>query len=72
MEHHHPIVLEQASNLGEELVIMIDADVLEHAHRDDAVELLGDVAIILQSKLDSVGKSRLARPLGRDGELLLG
>ena len=72
MEQHHSIVLEQGPDLGEELVIAVDADVLEHADRDDAVEPLANVAIVLQSKFNSVGEPGLAGATGGDGELLLG
>ena len=72
MEHHHPIVFEEAADLPKELIVAIDANVFEHADRDDAVEGLGDVAIVLQSKFDPVGQVRLTSPLGRDGELLFG
>ena len=72
MEQHHPLVFELATSGGEILVIAIDADMLEHADRDDAVEGLVDVAIILQPKFDAVGKIRLPGALGCDGELLTG
>ena len=67
-----PSSLSRRSDLGEELVIMVDADVLEHADRDDAVERLGDVAIVLQPKFDLIGEPGLAGAGGGDGELLLG
>ena len=44
---------------------------LEHADRDDAVEALGDVAVVLQPELDAVGQLLLGGALGGDGELLL-
>ena len=72
MEQHHPIVLEQSADFGEEFVVPVDADVLEHADRDDAVEGFADIAIVLQPKFDPVGETRLAGAIGRDGELLLG
>src|ERR1700729_2213107 len=72
MEKHHPIVLEQSPDLGEEFVVPDDADVLEHADRDNAVEGFADIAIVLQPKFDPVGETRLPGATGRDGELLLG
>ena len=45
---------------------------LEHADRDDPVESLGDVAIVLQPKFDPVGEAGVTGASGRDGELLLG
>jgi hypothetical protein len=51
---------------------MGDADMLEHADRDDAVEGLGNVAVVLQPKLDPIGKPGLPRASRGDGELFLG
>ena len=67
-----PSSLSRVADLGEELVVPADADVLEHADRDDAVEGLADIAIVLQPKFDPVGETHLAGAIGRDGELLLG
>ncbi len=72
MEEHHPIVFELAMSGGEIFVVAIDADMLEHADRDDAVKGFLDVAVILQPKFDAVGKIRLPGALGCDGELLAG
>ena len=67
-----PSSLSRRADLGEEFVVVADADVLEHADRDDAVEGFADVAIVLQPEFDPVGEARLAGATGRDGELLLG
>jgi hypothetical protein len=32
---------------------MVDADVLEHTDRDDAVELARDVAIVLKAEIEA-------------------
>ncbi len=72
MEQHHPIIFEQVPDFGEELVVSVRPDVLEHADRDDAVEGPAHVAIVLQAKFDPVREARLARAIGRDSELLLG
>ena len=45
---------------------------LEHADRDDTVERLRNVAIVLQPKFDPVGEAGVTGASGRDGELLLG
>ena len=47
------------------------ADMLEHADRDDPVELPVDVAIVDQLELDLVGDARPRRALARDLDLLL-
>ena len=52
MQQHHAVVVEQSRAFAEERVVEADADMLEHADRDDAVELLRHVAIVLQAELD--------------------
>ncbi len=46
-------------------VVVADADMLEHADRDDAVEFLGHVAVVLQAEFDALPESRFsaARPV---------
>ena len=39
VQKHHAVGLQEVAALGEEFVVMLGADVLEHADRDDAVEL---------------------------------
>ena len=48
VQQHHAVVGEQFGALAEERVVVTDADMLEHADRDDAVETLRDVAVVLQ------------------------
>ena len=62
----------QPAGCGEIFVVAADADVLEHADRDDPVEGLFNVAVVLEPKLDPVGQARLTGAIGRDGELLAG
>ena len=45
-----------AFQLGEEGAVMVDADMLEHADRDDAVILSGLLAVVAQMKPDPVGE----------------
>ena len=50
---------------------MADANMLEHADRDDAVERLRHVAIVLQTEVDLVVQSLFGRALARARVLLL-
>ena len=59
MQQHHAVVGEQVGAFAEERVVVADADMLEHADRDDAVEPLRDVAVVLQAELDA-GRRALA------------
>ena len=52
MQEHHPVVASSVAALAEKSVIEADADMLEHADRDDPVEALRHVAIVLQPELD--------------------
>ena len=54
MQQHHAVVGEQVMALAEESVVVADADMLEHADRDDPVEFLRHVAIVLQPERDAV------------------
>ena len=59
VQQHHSVGLQQLAALGEKFVVMGEADMLEHADRDDPVELAGDVAIVDQLEADMVGDARL-------------
>ena len=48
MNHGHAIVVQQVAHLAEEGGVVIDADVLEHADRDDAIEPAFDLAVVLE------------------------
>jgi hypothetical protein len=71
MQQHHPIVIEEAVALAKEGVIKADAYMLEHADRDDAVEFLRHVPVVLQSELDLLRHSFFARARPRERKLLL-
>ena len=45
---------------------MVDADMLEHADRHDAVETLGNVAVVLDLEMHMVVEALGLRALGRD------
>ena len=71
MQHHDAVVAEQLRALAEERLVMIDADMLEHADRDDAVERPVDVAVVLQLEAGAVDETFLRRAAVGDAVLLL-
>src|SRR3546814_14772847 len=62
VEQEHAVIGEQAGDLLEESVVEADTDMLEHADRDDAIELARHVAVVLQTKIDAVRDPLLRRP----------
>ena len=70
VQQHHPVVLEQIVDLGEELAVVADADVLEHADRDDAVVAVVVLAVVAQFEAHAVRQPGPARLLGRQRVLL--
>src|SRR3546814_20643380 len=54
MQHEDAVVVEQVADLAEELGIVLLADVLEHADRDDAVVLVAVLAVVAQVELHAV------------------
>src|SRR6266478_4333349 len=71
MQHHDAVVGENAGAFLEERIIEADADMLEHADRDNTVEGAAHVAIV--ERLEGGGACELAflGALARDCELLL-
>src|SRR5712672_3880294 len=71
MQQHDAVVGENAGAFRKERIIEADADMLEHADRDDTVEGAGYVAIV--ERLEGGGAFQLAflGALARDCELLL-
>ena len=57
MQQHHAIILELASDRAKIFIIAADADMLEHSHRDNPIEGLVDVAVILQPEVQALGES---------------
>ena len=51
MQQNDAVGLEQLGAFTEERVVEADADMLEHADRDDAIVALTDVAVVLQLEL---------------------
>ena len=54
MQQHDTIRGEQFIDLGEKLAVVRDADMLEHANRDDAVEFLREMPVVQQLEFDAV------------------
>ena len=71
MKHGDAVVGEEARALAEELGIVPDAHMLEHADRDDAVELLVEIAVVEEAELGVTGDAALGGALGRELVLLL-
>ena len=70
MQQHHAVVGQQLGAFAEERIVVADADMLEHADRDDAVELLLHIAIVLQPEVGALAQALLRRALVGDGVLL--
>ena len=71
MQHHHALVGEQLRALLEERVVVIDANMLKHADRHNAVEGTGDIAIILQPEAGAIFEPFFGRTFVRDRVLLM-
>ncbi len=70
MEDHDAVIGQALGAQVEEGIIIAQADVFEHADRDDAVELALDVAIVLEIEGDLVVESGGCGPRPRPGDLL--
>src|SRR5262252_597997 len=71
MQQHHAVVVEQSVAFAKESVVKADADMFEHTDRDDAIEFLRHVAIVLQAELDLVSQSLFGRARACKRELSL-
>ena len=71
MQQHYAVVIEQGVTFAKEGGIEADADMLEHTHRNDAIEFPWHVAIVLQAELDLVAQALFGRPSSCDSELSL-
>ena len=60
MQHGHAGGREQIAHPAEKLRIMIDADMLEHAHGDDAVECFVQIAVVHEADVHHVLQAALA------------
>ena len=69
MQQRHAVIGQQARHFGEELAVVRNADVLEHADRNDAVEAARHCAIVDQLETHPTGKPAFGGALG--GESLL-
>ena len=54
MQQHDAVRLQHLRAFVEEGAVVVDADMLEHADRDDAVEALGNVAVVLDLEMHVV------------------
>ncbi len=62
VQHHDAVLCQEFSASLEVGVVMVDADMFEHADGDDAVEWTGDVAIVLEQEFRAVFEVFLAGP----------
>ena len=54
VDQRHAVLCEQPVHVSEILRIVTDAHMLEHAHRDDAIETRFEQAIVLQAELHQI------------------
>ena len=71
VQQRNPVRLQQRIQLVEEHAVLIDADMLEHANRDDAVILAAFLAIVAQMKVHAVGEAGRSGAALRHFELFL-
>ena len=57
MQQRDPVIGKPLPQHIEEFLVMGNADMLEHAHRDNPVETAGNLAIIFQAESGEIGKS---------------
>jgi hypothetical protein len=72
VQQHHPVVREKVAAGLEEGRVGAQADVLEHADRDDAVEGSACVAVVLELEADAAREAPLSGAEARARHLLLG
>src|SRR5262249_33942339 len=70
MQHHDAVVGERPRALAKERGVVADADVLEHADRDDPVIVLGDITVVLHPEFNV--EALFARASASDVELFVG
>ena len=70
MDERDPVSAQQVSDFLKKSRIVWDADMLEHADRDDPIEPSLDLTIIFQSEAYALLQLRLLGTLLRDGQLL--
>ena len=72
MQQRHPVRRQQLAQFAEKHRILVDADMLEHADRDDAVVVPALLAVVAQIKPHPVGQPGGGGAPIRDLELFLG
>ena len=71
VQQHDAVVGQELGAFAEKRVVEDQADVLEHADRDDAVEFFPQVAIVLHAELDRAGQVLFSRAFAGALPLLL-
>ena len=66
MQDHDAVRLQQRRAFVEEGAVVVDADMLEHADRDDAVEALREVAVVPDLEMNAVFQPFRAGAFGGD------
>ncbi len=54
MQHRRAVILQQRLGLAEKLLVVDNSHMLEHADRDDTVELFIQVAIVKQAEICAI------------------
>ena len=70
VHQRHPVGGQEVAHLQEIFPEMVDADVFEHAHRDDAVEDADLIPVVAEMKPDPVRQSGVSGPLPGHLQLL--
>ena len=70
VDDRHAVVGQQVVHRVKEPVVVTEADMFEHTDRNDAVELLVNVPVVLQAEFDLFCQPQLLRPLAAVLQLL--
>jgi hypothetical protein len=69
MHEQYAVIVEELGAFAEVGIIEPDTDMLEHAHRDDAVKRAPDIAVVLQMKLDAIAETFFRNTASRHRKL---
>ena len=72
MQQGHAVLVQHFRHLAQVGAVVVDADMLEHADRNDPVEALIDIPVILQAELDLSFEPALRHPCPGGRRLLVG
>jgi hypothetical protein len=70
VDQRDAIIGKEGAHLSEEGEVVVDAHVLEHADRDNAIEAAVYLAIVLKIETHRARQALLGGPLARETELL--